>query len=87
MRTLSAILPVIFLFCSNLLADTFTINTPLDYQIVQRSSKDKGKIVVAGKLETTKAEVGAIEARLIGKGIKGDWQKLLATPKGESFRG
>ena len=32
------------------------------------------------------AEVGAIEARLIGKGIKGDWQKLLATPKGESFR-
>ena len=87
MRTLTAILSVIFLFCSNLLADTLTINTPLDYQIVQRSSKDKGKIVVAGKLETTKAEVGAIEARLIGKGIKGDWQKLLATPKGESFRG
>ncbi|MEI6686594.1 MAG: hypothetical protein WCN64_10675, partial [Planctomycetota bacterium] len=86
MRTLSAILSVIFL-CSNLLADTLTINTPLDYQIVQRSSKDKGKIIVAGKLETTKAEVGAIEARLIGKGIKGDWQKLLATPKGESFRG
>ncbi|NBY03331.1 MAG: hypothetical protein EBQ87_15340, partial [Planctomycetes bacterium] len=87
MRTLTASLPMIFLFCSNLLADTLTINTPLDYQVIQRASKDKGKIIVAGKLETTKAEVGAIEARLVGKGIKGDWQKLLATPKGESFRG
>lgn len=87
MRTLTAILLVIFLSCSTILADTLTINTPLDYQIVQRTSKDKGKIIVAGKLETTKAEVGAIEARLVGKGIKSDWQKLLATPKGESFRG
>jgi len=87
MRTLAAILFVIYLSCSNVLADSLIINTPLDYQIVQRNSKDKGKIIVAGKLETTKNEVGAIEARLVGKGIKGDWQKLLATPKGEAFRG
>lgn len=87
MRTLAAILSLLFLCHSCIFADTLTINTPIDYQIVQRGSKDKGKIIVAGKLETTKAEIGAIEARLTGNGIKGDWQKLLSTPKGESFRG
>ena len=87
MRTSAAIVSLLFLCHSCIFADTLTINTPIDYQIVQRSSKDKGKIIVAGKLETTKAEIGAIEARLTGNGIKGDWQKLLSTPKGESFRG
>ena len=87
MRTSAAIVSLLFLCHSCIFADTLTINTPIDYQVVQRSSKDKGKIIVAGKLETTKAEIGAIEARLTGNGIKGDWQKLLSTPKGESFRG
>ncbi len=72
---------------NQLFADTLIISTPLNNQVVQRYSKAKGKIHIAGKLDTKRDEVGAIEARLTGPGIKSDWQKMLSTPKGETFRG
>jgi uncharacterized surface protein with fasciclin (FAS1) repeats len=87
MRTLSAILSVIFL-CSNLLADTLTINTPLEYQIVQRTSKDKGKIVVAGKLDANdvlgRRSLRSVEGSRIHVSLRGDTafvnrSKILAT--------
>ena len=39
--------------------------SPLDYQVVQRTTKGKGTTAVAGKLLVGNAKTSAIEARII----------------------
>lgn len=87
MRQLLLILVGLTSFQASLIADTITVSSPVDWQVVQRYSKEKGKIHVAGKLETQRKEIASVEAKLSGKNLKGEWQKILFAGKAESFRG
>lgn len=60
-----------------------TLASPLNYQVVQRSSKDRGTISIAGKLST---KAGTIEARLTVDGKPGEWRALAATFTDTAFQ-
>jgi hypothetical protein len=68
--------------------------SPLEYQVVQRSSKVVGKLVVAGTFEADPKTVtlpDKLEARVTGKGcsgnLPGQWQALPCDSRVPAFRG
>ena len=69
------------------------LNSPLDYQVSQRATKEEGKLIIAGNIEPeTRGTLpfDALEARLTGKSSLGDlpgqWQPLPFDPRVPSFR-
>lgn len=68
-------------------AATLTLTAPLDYQVIQRESKQKGAIMISGDLAGAETTNAAIEARIPAEGSAGDWRKLPATFTGSSFVG
>lgn len=50
---------------TTLSATSLTLSLPLDYQVIQRVSKDKGSITIAGTVAD--AEVTGVETRITGK--------------------
>lgn len=87
MKQFLSTMAILVLLAPLFAADNLAISTPGDWQVVQRQSREKGRIHVAGKLETKKESIASVEARLTGKGLSGAWQKILFTGKAESFRG
>jgi len=66
-----------------------TLNSPLDYQVFQRSTPKLGKIIVSGRLELAAKEVtppDAAQARLAGEGTDGKWQAVAIDPRIAAFR-
>jgi pimeloyl-ACP methyl ester carboxylesterase len=64
-----------------------TIASPLEYQVVQRSKKGKGSLLIRGELAgvTLKATL-TIQARLVLDGKPRKWRKLEMDPKRRIFR-
>jgi hypothetical protein len=61
------------------------LNTPQDFQVVQRNAKNIGTIRVRGKLGEAARKADTLEVRL-GTDVKpGAWRKLDATPKDGQF--
>ncbi len=67
-------------------AATITLTSPLDYQVIQRSSKDKGDISMVGDLTEGDAKSARVEARIAADGKSGEWRRLPATFDGAKFR-
>ena len=63
-----------------------TFNSPHDYQVVQRDSKNRGRISITGKLPEAAGKSTVIEARIISGNKSGDWQRLKAELDGADFR-
>jgi pimeloyl-ACP methyl ester carboxylesterase len=53
------------------------LRSPLDYQVIQRTSKEKGTIIISGQLTDPAIKADVLEARIITEGKPGEWQKLL----------
>ncbi len=62
-----------------------TLASPQDYQVIQRSSKDKGTIAISGGLGLSVNETTAVEARLVIAGKDAEWDKLRAKFDGTNF--
>lgn len=67
-------------------AAVLTLSSPLDYQVVQRETKEKGSLVIAGELAEADAKGVAIEARITIAGKAGDWQKVNASFTSAKFQ-
>jgi hypothetical protein len=61
-----------------------TLTSPLDYQVIQRSSKNKGIITISGEVTDATAKNLIIEARL-SNGPIGKWQRLSFNRKHGTF--
>ncbi len=59
--------------------------SPLDYQIIQRSSKNKGPLIINGGLAGFSAKTFTIEARLVVGGQPGKWRRLSVNRKQRTF--
>jgi pimeloyl-ACP methyl ester carboxylesterase len=64
---------------------TITLFSPLDLQVIQRSSKNKGTLIISGEVAGATAKTLTIEARLIVDGQPGRWRRLSVNPKRRSF--
>jgi hypothetical protein len=62
-----------------------TLATPTDYQVIQRSSKNKGSLTIEGEFTGQTASDCIIEARLITQGHPGKWRRLASHPKQGKF--
>jgi len=60
-------------------AATLKLVSPLDYQVVQRETKERGKITVSGYLTDYEGKNIEIEARIILGEKTGKWHNLTAT--------
>jgi len=61
-----------------------TLTSPLDYQVIQRSSKKKGVVTISGEVTDATAKNLIVEARL-SNGSTGKWQRLSFDRKRGSF--
>lgn len=59
--------------------------SPLDHQVLQRSSKKKGSLAISGELAGFTAKSLTVEARLIVDGQPGKWRRLFVNQKQRSF--
>jgi hypothetical protein len=50
-----------------------TLTSPLDYQIFQRETRDRGSIMIRGHLALS---AGKVEARILGPSVSPEWHKL-----------
>ena len=74
---MKTLLTAIFLAQFSLSAAELMLTSPLDHQVVQRSSPGKGLLRIVGELsEEVKAAELAIEARLIGEKQEAPWQRV-----------
>ena len=62
-----------------------TMLSPLEHQVIQRSSKRKGSMLISGELAGFTAEKLIIEARLIAGGLPAKWRRLSVNQKRRSF--
>ena len=83
--TLPTLAALLVMSLGRLHATTLTLSAPLDYQVHQRESKDKGVLMVSGNLADADSKATMVEARIIAGGKAGAWQKLSTTFTGTSF--
>jgi hypothetical protein len=71
----------------SLFAAELNITSPLDYEVIQRSSREAGTMRIAGKIDAAPAGEISIEAQLyVGVDNKPPgWRKLDARVAGDSF--
>ena len=62
-----------------------TLSSPLDYQVVQRTSKMRGTLTIRGEFSDSVANQFAIEARLKVDGRPGKWRRLAVNARRGSF--
>ena len=63
---------------STVSAAEIKLSSPLDYQVIQRTTKDKGTLVIEGGISSAEVKASVIEARIIVGEKGGDWQRLAA---------
>lgn len=64
-----------------------TITSPLDFQVVQRSSKRKGVLNISGELAGLSNQPVVVEARLLTTNQPGAWRKLKVSRGRKAFDG
>lgn len=62
-----------------------TLTAPLDYQVIQRKTKDTGRITISGALADADTTAVEVEARIVAGGHVGQWRKLDAKFTGKEF--
>ena len=62
-----------------------TLLSPLDHQVIQRSSKKQGPLSIRGELAGFTAKKWTVEARLIVDGQPGKWRRLSVNPSQHTF--
>src|SRR6185503_3708414 len=62
-----------------------SILSPLDHQVIQRRSKNKGTMSIRGELVGMSAKTLTVEARLIVAGRSGTWRRLALEQKRRKF--
>ncbi len=62
-----------------------TLSSPLDYQVVQRASREKGTLKVSGEIAESAGKVDLIETRIFSNGKPGDWKRLDAKRESAKF--
>ena len=63
---------------ATLQAAALTLSAPLDYQVIQRTSRDKGTITIRGEFADAAAKMDAVEARILAEGKSGEWRRIKA---------
>ena len=63
---------------ATLQAAALTLSAPLDYQVIQRTSRDKGTITIRGEFADAAAKMDAVEARILTEGKSGEWRRIKA---------
>jgi hypothetical protein len=83
----------LFAFPLSLRAETIKLQSPLDYQVVQRSSRAKGTITIAGSVlpeDKNDSPPDALEVSFIGKSqfgaIEETWRPIPFDPRVPAFR-
>jgi hypothetical protein len=64
-----------------------TIGAPLDFEVVQRTSRKHGTLQIRGELAGLRDEKVAVEARLVIESNPSKWQRLGVHSKSGGFRG
>ena len=62
-----------------------TLRSPLDQQVIQRSTQKKGSLNISGELAGFTAKKWIVEARLVVDGQPGKWRRLSVNQKRRSF--
>ena len=62
-----------------------TMHSPLDHQVIQRSSKKKGTLLISGEVAGFSAKSPTVEARLIVDGQSAKWRRLSVNSKQRTF--
>ena len=60
--------------------------SPLDYQVIQRSSKDQGNIPITGTFTEVDPKQVVMEARMVVEAKGGEWRRLSASFTGAEFK-
>lgn len=58
--------------------------SPVDYQVFQRFSKDKGTIDIEGSIE--QGNITSVEIKIFKRGDTAEWERLYTTIQGSSFK-
>ncbi|MSU36198.1 MAG: hypothetical protein EXS36_14075 [Pedosphaera sp.] len=67
-------------------ANALTLSSPLNYQIVQRRTKNEGRIVIEGTLAEAAGEPSMIQARITTDGKNGTWRDLASSFQKSAFQ-
>jgi predicted esterase len=65
-------------------AQEIKLASPLDYEVIQRFSRDRGLVRIAGSLDA--GIPGSVEIRIDSAGHAGEWRRIPATIEGPSFQ-
>ena len=85
---MNRLLALLFFVANTLHAVDLTLTSPLDYQVVQRSSPGKGLLRIAGELsEVVSLPDVAMEARVIGEKDETSWQRVGGSVTGKKLSG
>ena len=60
------------------------LSAPLDYQVFQRDTRQKGRVLVAGGVPTALAQEATVEVQLVGGSADASWRQLAAITAGQS---
>jgi hypothetical protein len=82
------LLAFLLVAATSLHALDLTVTSPLDYQVVQRSTPGKGLLRIAGELsEAVALPDVAMEARVIGEKDQTSWQRVGGSVSGKKLAG
>ena len=76
MTKLCAALVVAYLFAAPISAVELKLRSPLEYQVVQRTTKSHGRITIAGDIVGGDQLPTTVEARLVANEPPGEWRTL-----------
>lgn len=66
-------------------SEGLTLTAPVEYQVVQRSTRTRGTVPIAGKVGDADRPPPSVEARVVVGGSKGEWQALKPNWSGAAF--
>ncbi len=65
---------------------TITMFSPLEHQVIQRSSRKKGSLIIRGELAGSAAKSWTVEARLCVESQPGKWRKISVNQTQSNFQ-
>lgn len=80
-----ALSALVLMAFSHLQGATLTLTAPLDYQVIQRETRQKGTIVIHGRLAEARTDDLRLEARVVRDGKAGEWQPRPVTFTDDAF--
>lgn len=68
-----------------MLQPRLTLECPVEHQVFQRESKDKGRIGIRGRIDGAASAADSLEARFTGGKLAGHWKPLPFDPRVSAF--